>query len=177
MSESTAANGHSPVAWCPRALSASRYFWRAAPSVGAAPAKVRARTACERKRGAWRATDLREFLAANDIVGFSKRQQGLFREQATGICKCLRWRSPRARTRHLQIRIERASLLILPNPMVRPQSSAAGVLALLQEPDPIFKQHALKALIPLVPQFWAEISEHIAAMYAFSFLARDRTFF
>lgn len=50
--------------------------------------------------------------------------------------------------------------------MVRPQSSAAGVLALLQEPDPVFKQHALKALNPLVPQFWAEISEHIAVMYA-----------
>lgn len=48
--------------------------------------------------------------------------------------------------------------------MVRPQSSAAGVLALLQEPDSIFKQHALKALNPLVPQFWAEISEHIAMM-------------
>ncbi|KAH7910870.1 26S proteasome regulatory complex non-ATPase subcomplex Rpn2 Psmd1 subunit [Hygrophoropsis aurantiaca] len=46
--------------------------------------------------------------------------------------------------------------------VVRPQSSAAGVLALLSEPDPIFKQHALKALNPLVPQFWAEISEHIA---------------
>lgn len=54
--------------------------------------------------------------------------------------------------------------------MVRPQSSAAGVLALLQEPEPIFKQHALKALIPLVPQFWAEISEQIAAMYTFCFL-------
>jgi 26S proteasome regulatory subunit N2 len=49
--------------------------------------------------------------------------------------------------------------------MVRQQSSAQGVLALLQEPDAIFKQHALKALIPLVPQFWAEISEHIASMY------------
>ena len=49
--------------------------------------------------------------------------------------------------------------------MVRSQSSAAGVLALLQEPDPVFKQHALKALSPLVPQFWAEISEHIALMY------------
>ena len=49
--------------------------------------------------------------------------------------------------------------------MVRPQSSAAGVIALLQEPDHIFKQHALKALIPLVSQFWAEISEHIATMY------------
>ncbi|EFI28601.1 26S proteasome subunit RPN2a [Coprinopsis cinerea okayama7 len=50
--------------------------------------------------------------------------------------------------------------------MVRQQSSAAGVLALLQEPDPIFKQHALKALIPLVSQFWAEISEHIASIEA-----------
>ncbi|KAF8213150.1 armadillo-type protein [Mycena galopus ATCC 62051] len=42
------------------------------------------------------------------------------------------------------------------------QSSAAGVLALLSEPDHVFKQHALDALNPLVPQFWAEISEHIA---------------
>ncbi|KAF6766119.1 armadillo-type protein [Ephemerocybe angulata] len=50
--------------------------------------------------------------------------------------------------------------------MVRQQSSAAGVLALLQEPDPAFKQHALKALIPLVPQFWAEISEHIGDIEA-----------
>jgi len=50
--------------------------------------------------------------------------------------------------------------------VVRSQSSAAGVLALLQEPDLLFKQHALNALNPLVPQFWAEISEHIALMYA-----------
>ncbi|KAG6862388.1 hypothetical protein C0995_011828 [Termitomyces sp. Mi166 len=46
--------------------------------------------------------------------------------------------------------------------VVRSQSSAAGVLALLYEPDSIFKQHALSILSPLVPQFWAEISEHIA---------------
>ncbi|KAG6853583.1 hypothetical protein C0991_003107 [Blastosporella zonata] len=46
--------------------------------------------------------------------------------------------------------------------VARSQSSAAGVLALLHEPDPIFKQHALNILNPLVPQFWAEISEHIA---------------
>ncbi|KAF7784675.1 hypothetical protein Agabi119p4_840 [Agaricus bisporus var. burnettii] len=46
--------------------------------------------------------------------------------------------------------------------MVRQQSSAGGVLALLQEPDIVFKRHALKALNPLVPQFWAEISDHIA---------------
>jgi 26S proteasome regulatory subunit N2 len=53
--------------------------------------------------------------------------------------------------------------LVLNEIMVpRPQSSAAGVLALLSEPEPVFKQHALKALNPLVPQFWAEISEHIA---------------
>jgi 26S proteasome regulatory subunit N2 len=49
----------------------------------------------------------------------------------------------------------------------RPQSSAAGVLALLVEQEPLLKQHALKTLISLVPQFWAEISEHIAIMYVF----------
>jgi 26S proteasome regulatory subunit N2 len=48
--------------------------------------------------------------------------------------------------------------------MVRPQFTATGALALLSEPDVVFKQHALKALNPLVPQFWAEISEHIASM-------------
>jgi 26S proteasome regulatory subunit N2 len=48
--------------------------------------------------------------------------------------------------------------------VARSQTSAAGVLALLYEPDPIFKQHALKALNPLVSQFWTEISEHIALM-------------
>lgn len=52
-----------------------------------------------------------------------------------------------------------------PSDMVaRPQSSAAGVLALLSEPEPLLKQHALKALNTLVPQFWAEISEHITLM-------------
>ncbi|KAG5636896.1 hypothetical protein H0H81_006482 [Sphagnurus paluster] len=50
--------------------------------------------------------------------------------------------------------------------MVVRSSSAAGVLALLHEPDPQFKQHALKILSPLVPQFWAEISEHIALIEA-----------
>lgn len=54
--------------------------------------------------------------------------------------------------------------------VIRSQSSAAGVLALLQEPDTVFKQHALKGLIPLVPQFWAEISEHIALMYGLPLL-------
>ncbi|KZT05866.1 26S proteasome regulatory complex non-ATPase subcomplex Rpn2/Psmd1 subunit [Laetiporus sulphureus 93-53] len=44
----------------------------------------------------------------------------------------------------------------------RSQSSAAGLLALLSEPEPLLKQHALKRLTALVPQFWAEISEHIA---------------
>jgi 26S proteasome regulatory subunit N2 len=53
--------------------------------------------------------------------------------------------------------------------MVPTQSSAAGVLALLSEPEPIIKQHALKSLVALVPQFWAEISEHIALMYAREF--------
>jgi hypothetical protein len=46
----------------------------------------------------------------------------------------------------------------------RPQSSAAGVLSLLAEQEPLLKQHALNTLISLVPQFWAEISEHIALM-------------
>ena len=48
--------------------------------------------------------------------------------------------------------------------VTRPHSSAAGVLALLADPEPLLKQHALKSLVPLVPQFWAEISEHIALM-------------
>ena len=48
--------------------------------------------------------------------------------------------------------------------MVRPHSSAAGVLALLSEPEPILKEHALKSLNVLVPQFWAEISEQIELM-------------
>lgn len=52
--------------------------------------------------------------------------------------------------------------------VVRSQSSAAGVLALLSEPDALFKQHALKALNPLVPRFWAEISEHIALMFVYT---------
>lgn len=46
----------------------------------------------------------------------------------------------------------------------RPQTSAAGVLALLSEEDPILKQYALKQLDALVPQFWAEISEYITAI-------------
>ena len=53
--------------------------------------------------------------------------------------------------------------MVLP---VRTHTSAAGVLALLSEQDePAVRQHALKALVPLVPQFWAEISEHVATMY------------
>ncbi|KAG7099168.1 hypothetical protein E1B28_001039 [Marasmius oreades] len=46
--------------------------------------------------------------------------------------------------------------------VARSQSSAAGVLALLSEQEPAFKQHALKSLNSLVPRFWAEISEQIA---------------
>ncbi len=52
----------------------------------------------------------------------------------------------------------------------RPHSSAAGVLALLSEPEPLLKEHALKSLNVLVPQFWAEISEHIELMYVFPYL-------
>ncbi|KAL1720799.1 armadillo-type protein [Schizophyllum commune] len=48
--------------------------------------------------------------------------------------------------------------------VARPQSSAAGTLALLNEPDPVFKEHALKVLNTLVPQFWAEISEQITTI-------------
>lgn len=51
--------------------------------------------------------------------------------------------------------------------VARTQTSAAGVLALLTEPEPLVKQHALKVLVPLVPQFWAEISEHVALMFVF----------
>jgi 26S proteasome regulatory subunit N2 len=43
-------------------------------------------------------------------------------------------------------------------------SSAAGALSLLSEPEPIIQEHALRTLSPLVPQFWAEISEQIALM-------------
>jgi hypothetical protein len=68
-------------------------------------------------------------------------------------------------SRHHEGRVSLKSYSYSFSPMVvRSQSSAAGVLALLHEPDPLFKQHALNALNPLVPQFWAEISEHIALM-------------
>lgn len=52
--------------------------------------------------------------------------------------------------------------------MVRMHSSAAGVLALLSEPEPLLREHALKSLNNLVPQFWAEISEQIELMYVLS---------
>jgi hypothetical protein len=50
----------------------------------------------------------------------------------------------------------------------RPLTSAAGVLALLSDPNETLRQHALVALNPLVPQFWAEISENLTEMYASS---------
>jgi hypothetical protein len=50
--------------------------------------------------------------------------------------------------------------------VLRPLTSAAGVLALLSETDKTLRQHALVALNPLVPQFWAEISENLTEMYA-----------
>lgn len=49
--------------------------------------------------------------------------------------------------------------------MTRPPTSAAGVLALLDEEDGDLKRHALKSLNPLVPQFWAEISERLTTLY------------
>jgi 26S proteasome regulatory subunit N2 len=45
-----------------------------------------------------------------------------------------------------------------------PRTSAAGILALLAEPELEIKQRAILELIKLVPDFWAEISEEIAAM-------------
>ncbi|KAF8293629.1 26S proteasome regulatory complex non-ATPase subcomplex Rpn2 Psmd1 subunit [Clavulina sp. PMI_390] len=47
------------------------------------------------------------------------------------------------------------------------KTSAAGVLALLSEPDPYLQQYALQQLNALVPQFWAEISEDITDIEAF----------
>ncbi|CCO34500.1 26S proteasome regulatory subunit rpn2 [Rhizoctonia solani AG-1 IB] len=45
-----------------------------------------------------------------------------------------------------------------------PRTSAAGILALLAEPELEIKQRAILELIKLVPDFWAEISEEIAAI-------------
>ena len=57
-----------------------------------------------------------------------------------------------------------ASLLTFSTSMTRPPTSAAGVLALLDEEDGDLKRHALKSLNPLVPQFWAEISERLTTL-------------
>ncbi len=51
--------------------------------------------------------------------------------------------------------------------VARTQTSAAGALALLSEPEPALQEHAIRALVLLVPQFWAEISEQIALMFVF----------
>ncbi|KAG8696227.1 proteasome regulatory particle base subunit [Ceratobasidium sp. 395] len=48
--------------------------------------------------------------------------------------------------------------------VAQPQTSASGVLALLAEPEPILKQHAIIKLNGLVPDFWAEISEDITTI-------------
>lgn len=48
--------------------------------------------------------------------------------------------------------------------VAQPQTSASGVLALLAEPEPLLKQHAITKLNALVPDFWAEISEDISTM-------------
>ena len=67
-----------------------------------------------------------------------------------------------------QVLSERVRVIYRPRTstmVTRPHSSAVGVLALLADPEPLLKQHALQSLVPLVPQFWAEISEHIALMY------------
>jgi hypothetical protein len=57
----------------------------------------------------------------------------------------------------------------------RPQSSAAGVLALLSEDEPVIREHALKTLNSLVTQFWAEISEQISLMCVPSVRAASET--
>ncbi|CAE6513659.1 unnamed protein product [Rhizoctonia solani] len=48
------------------------------------------------------------------------------------------------------------------------RTSAAGILALLAEPELEIKQRAIVELIGLVPDFWAEISEEISAIEALS---------
>ncbi|CAE6441981.1 unnamed protein product [Rhizoctonia solani] len=52
--------------------------------------------------------------------------------------------------------------------VAQPRTSAAGVLALLAEPELEIKQRAIVELISLVPDFWAEISEEISAIEALS---------
>jgi 26S proteasome regulatory subunit N2 len=41
----------------------------------------------------------------------------------------------------------------------------AGVLSLLDEPDPQLRVQALEILDTIVDDFWAEISDYIAKMY------------
>ena len=48
----------------------------------------------------------------------------------------------------------------------RTQTSSEGVLALLNEQEPLLQQYALKQLNTLVPQFWAEISESVSLIEA-----------
>ncbi|KAG8710207.1 proteasome regulatory particle base subunit [Ceratobasidium sp. 423] len=52
--------------------------------------------------------------------------------------------------------------------VAQPRTSAAGILALLAEPELEVKQRALAELIGLVPDFWTEISEEISAIEALS---------
>ncbi|CUA76623.1 26S proteasome regulatory subunit rpn2 [Schizosaccharomyces pombe 972h-] [Rhizoctonia solani] len=52
--------------------------------------------------------------------------------------------------------------------VAQPRTSAAGILALLAEPELEIKQRAIIELIGLVPDFWAEISEEISAIEALS---------
>ncbi|CAE7203319.1 unnamed protein product [Rhizoctonia solani] len=52
--------------------------------------------------------------------------------------------------------------------VAQPRTSAAGILALLAEPELEIKQRAIAELVGLVPDFWAEISEEISAIEALS---------
>lgn len=45
------------------------------------------------------------------------------------------------------------------------QSSAAGYLALLEDPEDQLREYALNSLLSLVDKFWPEISEQITKMY------------
>jgi len=88
-----------------------------------------------------------------------------YRSSAVGNSSCCLVMLSREWTRRKKIAVRVTPNLVLATIMVaRSHSSAAGVLALLSEPDPVFKQHALKSLNSLVSRFWAEISEDIALM-------------
>ena len=44
---------------------------------------------------------------------------------------------------------------------------AAGVIALLDEPEDQLKVYALRRLNDIVPEFWPEISDHVEKMFVY----------